>query len=95
MYWHQGIRRKKTLFVSTGAEAVENSVKIARAYTGRSAVIAFQGSFHGRTLMTMGLTGKVAPYKAGFGPFPGDIYPCAFSDSGPRDQPGIVPGCPG
>jgi len=69
---------KKTLFVSTGAEAVENSVKIARVYTGRSAVIAFNGSFHGRTLMTMGLTGKVAPYKAGFGPFPGDIYHVPF-----------------
>ncbi len=73
-----GNARKKTLFVSTGAEAVENAVKIARVHTGRSGVIAFNGSFHGRTLMTMGLTGKVAPYKAGFGPFPGDIYHVPF-----------------
>jgi len=69
---------KKTLFVSTGAEAVENAVKIAKVHTGRSGVFAFNGSFHGRTLMTMGLTGKVAPYKAGFGPFPGDIYHIPF-----------------
>jgi len=65
---------KKTVFVTTGAEAVENCVKIARAHTGRSGVIAFQGGFHGRTNLTMGLTGKIAPYKAGFGPFPGEIY---------------------
>lgn len=65
---------KKAIFVTTGAEAVENCVKIARAHTGRSGVIAFNGGFHGRTNLTMGLTGKVAPYKAGFGPFPGEIY---------------------
>lgn len=65
---------KKSVFVTTGAEAVENCVKIARAHTGRSGVIAFQGGFHGRTNLTMGLTGKIAPYKAGFGPFPGEIY---------------------
>lgn len=65
---------KKTVFVTTGAEAVENCVKIARNYTGRTGVIAFNGSFHGRTSLTMGLTGRVAPYKAGFGPFPGEIY---------------------
>jgi 4-aminobutyrate aminotransferase/(S)-3-amino-2-methylpropionate transaminase len=53
---------------------VENAVKIARAHTGRSAVIAFGGSFHGRTYMAMALTGKVSPYKVGFGPFPGDVY---------------------
>jgi len=69
---------KKTLFLSTGAEAVENAVKIARAHTGRPAVIAFTGAFHGRTLLTMGLTGKVAPYKAGFGPFPADIFHIPF-----------------
>ncbi|MFP8967291.1 4-aminobutyrate--2-oxoglutarate transaminase [Pokkaliibacter sp. CJK22405] len=69
-----GATPKKAMFVSTGAEAVENAVKIARAYTGRSGVIAFDGGFHGRTNMTMGLTGKVLPYKAGFGPFPNDIY---------------------
>ncbi len=65
---------KKAIFVTTGAEAVENCVKIARSYTGRSGVIAFNGGFHGRTNMTMGLTGKVAPYKSGFGPFPGEIF---------------------
>lgn len=68
----------KTLFVTTGAEAVENAVKIARAHTGRPGVIAFAGGFHGRTVMTMGLTGKVDPYKRGFGPFPGDIYHLPF-----------------
>ena len=65
---------KKTIFLSTGAEAVENAIKIARAATGRSGVIAFKGGFHGRTMMGMALTGKVVPYKVGFGPFPGDIY---------------------
>lgn len=65
---------KKTTFFTTGAEAVENAVKIARAHTGRPGVIAFSGGFHGRTYMTMALTGKVAPYKIGFGPFPGSIY---------------------
>jgi 4-aminobutyrate aminotransferase len=65
---------KKTIFVTTGAEAIENSVKIARAATGRSAVIAFTGGFHGRTFMGMSLTGKVFPYKAGFGAMPGDVY---------------------
>ncbi|MGL5949586.1 MAG: 4-aminobutyrate--2-oxoglutarate transaminase [Aeromonas sp.] len=65
---------KRSLLVSTGAEAVENAVKIARAYTGRSGVIAFSGGFHGRTLLGMALTGKVTPYKVGFGPFPGEIY---------------------
>ncbi|HEX6141177.1 MAG TPA: 4-aminobutyrate--2-oxoglutarate transaminase [Geminicoccaceae bacterium] len=65
---------KKTVLMTTGAEAVENAVKIARCHTRRRAVIAFGGAFHGRTLLTMGLTGKVMPYKAGFGPFPSDIY---------------------
>jgi 4-aminobutyrate aminotransferase / (S)-3-amino-2-methylpropionate transaminase / 5-aminovalerate transaminase len=69
---------KKTMLVTTGAEAVENAVKIARAYTGRSGVIAFGGGFHGRTYMAMALTGKVTPYKVGFGPFPGDVYHAPF-----------------
>lgn len=69
---------KKSIFVTTGAEAVENAIKIARAHTGRSGVIAFGGGFHGRTFMAMALTGKVAPYKAGFGPFPGDVYHAPF-----------------
>jgi 4-aminobutyrate aminotransferase len=64
----------KTAFFSTGAEAVENAVKIARAYTKRPGLITFGGGFHGRTFMTMALTGKVAPYKIGFGPFPGSVY---------------------
>jgi 4-aminobutyrate aminotransferase len=69
---------KKTLFLSTGAEALENAVKIARYHTKRSAIIAFSGAFHGRTLMTMALTGKVMPYKRGFGPFPAEIYHAEF-----------------
>lgn len=69
---------KKAMFVSTGAEAVENCVKIARAHTSRRGVIAFNGGFHGRTNMTMALTGKIAPYKNLFGPFPADIYHVPF-----------------
>jgi len=69
---------KKTVFVTTGAEAVENAVKIARAATGRPAVIAFGGGFHGRTFMGMSLTGKVAPYKAGFGAMMADVYHVPF-----------------
>ncbi len=73
-----GKQAMKTALFNSGAEAVENAVKIARAHTGRSAVIAFDGAFHGRTMMAMGLTGKIVPYKAGFGPFPGDIYRAPF-----------------
>ena len=69
---------KKTAFFSTGAEAVENAVKIARAATGRPGVLAFGGGFHGRTLLALALTGKVAPYKAGFGPLPGDVHHAPF-----------------
>lgn len=65
---------KKTFFASTGAEAVENAIKIARSYTKRPGIIAFTGAFHGRTIFSGALTGKVVPYKAGFGPFPTDIY---------------------
>jgi 4-aminobutyrate aminotransferase / (S)-3-amino-2-methylpropionate transaminase / 5-aminovalerate transaminase len=65
---------KKTFFVNTGAEAVENAVKIARAYTGRPGIIAFEDAFHGRTMMTLALTSKTHPYKAGFQPFPGEVY---------------------
>ena len=64
----------KTIFFTTGAEATENAVKIARAATGRPGVIAFAGGFHGRTLLSSAMTGKVSPYKRGLGPFPGDIY---------------------
>ncbi len=73
-----GNHHKKTAFFSTGAEAVENAIKIARAATGRPGVIAFSGGFHGRTLLGMALTGKVAPYKQSFGPFPADIYHLPF-----------------
>ncbi len=69
-----GETRKKTFFVNSGAEAVENAVKIARAHTKRPALICFEDGFHGRTLLTLGLTSKTHPYKAGFEPFPGEIY---------------------
>ncbi|ARP82875.1 4-aminobutyrate--2-oxoglutarate transaminase [Bordetella genomosp. 8] len=82
-----GAHAKKTAFFTTGAEAVENAVKIARAATGRPAVIAFGGAFHGRTLLTMALTGKVAPYKVGFGPFPADVYHVPF----PNALQGVTP----
>lgn len=72
---------KKTAFFTTGAEAVENAVKIARAYTGRPGMIAFEGGFHGRTMMGMALTGKVAPYKIGFGPFPGDVFHAPYPNA--------------
>jgi 4-aminobutyrate aminotransferase/(S)-3-amino-2-methylpropionate transaminase len=68
----------KSILFSTGAEAVENAVKIARAYTGRTNVIAFSGAFHGRTLMTSALTGKVAPYKKKFGPMPAGVWHVPF-----------------
>jgi 4-aminobutyrate aminotransferase/(S)-3-amino-2-methylpropionate transaminase len=70
---------KKTIIVNTGAEAVENAVKIARAYTKRPAVICFEDAFHGRTLLTMSLTSKPHPYKAGFQPFASDIYRIPFA----------------
>ncbi len=73
-----GPSKKKSIFVTTGAEAVENTIKIARAYTGRRGVIAFNGGFHGRTMLAMGLTGKITPYKNLFGPFPAEIYHAPF-----------------
>ena len=69
---------KKTIFLTTGAEAVENAIKIARYHTRRSAVIAFSGGFHGRTLACMSLTGKVQPYKAGFGPMLPEVFHAPF-----------------
>ena len=68
---------QKSILVNSGAEAIENAVKIARAATGRPAVVVFENGFHGRTLLTMAMTSKVHPYKAGFGPFPGEIYRAA------------------
>lgn len=70
---------KKTILVNSGAEAIENAVKIARAYTKRPAVICFEDAFHGRTLLTMSLTSKTHPYKAGFQPFASDIYRIPFA----------------
>ncbi|MBL8582333.1 MAG: 4-aminobutyrate--2-oxoglutarate transaminase [Rhizobiaceae bacterium] len=76
----------KSILFSTGAEAVENAIKIARAYTGRTNIIAFSGSFHGRTLMASALTGKVAPYKKKFGPMPGGVWHAPF----PVPQHGVT-----
>ena len=73
-----GTHAKKTAFFSTGAEAVENVVKIARAATKRSGIIAFSGAFHGRSMMAAALTGKVVPYKVMFGPFPSEVYHAPF-----------------
>ena len=69
---------KKALFLSTGAEAIENAVKIARAHTGRPAVISFRGGFHGRTLLALTLTGEVQPYKQNFGPYAAEVYHAAY-----------------
>lgn len=76
-----GATPKKTFFMNTGAEAVENAIKVARAYTGRSGIIAFNGAFHGRTMYAMALTGKVDPYKIGFGPFPGEIFHAPYPNA--------------
>lgn len=69
---------RKTLLVNSGAEALENAVKIARAATGRTGIITFDGAFHGRTMMTLAMTGKVLPYKNDFGPMPGDVFRAPF-----------------
>ena len=71
----------KTMFANAGAEAVENAVKIARKATGRSAVVAFDHAFHGRTLLGMSLTAKVMPYKQGMGPFAPEVYRLPFAYS--------------
>ena len=68
----------KTIFLTTGSEAVENAVKIARAHTGRRGIVTFQGGYHGRTLLTLAMTGKVFPYKAKFGPMPSDVFHTRF-----------------
>lgn len=73
-----GDHDKKAILFNTGAEAVENAVKIARKFTGRSGVVSFYRAFHGRTNLTMGMTSKVNPYKVGFGPFASDIYQAPF-----------------
>src|SRR4051794_23617331 len=71
----------KAAFFNAGTEAVENAVKFARAYTGRSAVIGFEGAFHGRTLLSLSLTSKVHPYKAGLGPFAPEVYRVPFPNA--------------
>ena len=76
-----GATPKKTFFMSTGAEAIENAIKIARAYTGRPGVIAFDGAFHGRTIFALALTGKVDPYKLGMGPFGAEVYHAPFPNA--------------
>ena len=79
---------KRSFFVNSGAEAVENSVKIARAYTGRPAVLAFENAFHGRTLLAMTLTSKANPYKKTFGPFAPEVYrvPAPYPYRGPSEE---------
>ena len=86
-----GTHEKRTLFVNSGAEAVENAVKVARAYTGRQAVVCFEHGFHGRTNLAMALTSKVVPYKKGFGPFAPEVYRipypyCYRCDAGPSGR---------
>ena len=76
-----GKAAKKAFFMSTGAEAIENAIKVARAYTRRSGIIAFQGAFHGRTMFSVALTGKVDPYKLGFGPFPGEVFHAPYPNA--------------
>jgi 4-aminobutyrate aminotransferase/(S)-3-amino-2-methylpropionate transaminase len=81
-----GTFEKRALLVSTGAEAIENAVKIARGYTKRGGVLCFEHGFHGRTLLALSLTGKASPYKTGFGPFPSEIhrlpFPYAYREQG-------------
>jgi len=74
-----GTEEKRSFFVNSGAEAVENAVKIARSFTGRQAVVVFDHAFHGRTLLTLSLTAKAMPYKSGFGPFAPEVYRVPFS----------------
>ena len=84
---------KKTFFMNSGAEAVENAVKVARAYTKRPAIVCFEDAFHGRTLLGMALTSKTHPYKAGFEPFPGDIYRIPYAYCYRCSYGKTYPGC--
>src|SRR5438046_4551230 len=83
---------KKTILVNSGAEAIENSIKIARAYTKRPAVICFEGAFHGRTLLSMTLTSKTRPYKQGLGPFAPEVYRVPFAQEyrGPSTEEALA-----
>lgn len=89
-----GSHAKKTVLFNSGAEAVENAVKIARAFTGRSGVVVFDRAFHGRTMMCLGMTGQVKPYKVGFGPFPADVaripFPYPFRCEGDAEQASLT-----
>ena len=87
-----GTHKKKATFFSTGSEAVENAVEIARAATGRAGVIAFNGAFHGRTLLTLALTGKVAPYKLAIRAVPGRHLAHPLPHGAPRRHRGPYPG---
>jgi 4-aminobutyrate aminotransferase/(S)-3-amino-2-methylpropionate transaminase len=86
---------KRTMFANSGAEAVENAIKIARHATGRNAVVAFDHAFHGRTLLAMSLTAKVVPYKQGFGPFAPEVYRLPFAYPYRCPTGGDVQGCAG
>ena len=91
-----GDHEKRSFLVNSGAEAVENAVKIARYATGRDAVVAFDHGFHGRTLLAMTLTGKVMPYKQGFGPFAPEVYRAPYSYPVPgHRRPGVDACLPG
>ncbi len=85
-----GAHEKRTLFVNSGAEAVENAVKIARSFTGRQAVVCFEHAFHGRTNLAMAMTAKVNPYKKGFGPFAPEVYRIPFDPDFERVFAGLV-----
>jgi 4-aminobutyrate aminotransferase/4-aminobutyrate aminotransferase/(S)-3-amino-2-methylpropionate transaminase len=80
-----GDTEKRTMLINSGSEAIENAIKVARKYTGRSGVIAFSGGFHGRTLLSLSLTGRMTPYKVGYGPFAPEIYHAPF----PNQRSGI------
>jgi 4-aminobutyrate aminotransferase/(S)-3-amino-2-methylpropionate transaminase len=93
-----GSHEKRTFFVNSGAEAVENAVKVARVFTGRQAVVCFEHGFHGRTNLAMALTSKVVPYKKGFGPFAPEVYRlpypyCYRCDKADRRTGGLADGC--
>ena len=78
---HRSAAAARAAFFNAGTEAVENAVKLARLYTGRAAVIAFEGGFHGRTMMSMTMTSKTHPYKTGMGPFAPEVYRAPFPNA--------------
>src|ERR671911_706722 len=90
-----GVHAKRTFLVNSGAEGVENAVKVARAFTGRQAIVCFEHGFHGRTNLALALTSKVVPYKSGFGPFAPEVYrlPYPYCYRCPNGGPGDGTGC--